>query len=89
MWKVFIIEVIDGRDKELWIFQCQYCICTFVYEFKWLSQQGVSHSNYCQAWTGTIMHHIFQNGEDKVLLKITLLEKVECFHSPGLGRGLL
>lgn len=35
------------------------------------------------------MHHIFQNGEDKVLLKITLLEKVECFHSPGLGRGLL
>lgn len=35
------------------------------------------------------MHHSFQNGEDKVLLKITLQEKVDCFHSSGLGRGLL
>lgn len=35
------------------------------------------------------MHHIFQNGEDKVLLKITLQENVDCFHSPSLGCGLL
>lgn len=35
------------------------------------------------------MHHIFQNGEDKVLLKITLQEKVDCFHSLSLGCGLL